>query len=157
MYVWILKSCYFIFSCHACVLIWAKLPAVINWLNERRKNYDADVLRSDVCDVRCGVVLAVEDGMARCPLCAGDIVSSEQSWRTHLMSLGVNGCPKNARVHRQQQQLAKKGVDYSLAGWFHQEPAAWTSLKFDHYICRWPGTRFSKNLNDEFTIINSLC
>jgi len=54
------------------------------------------------------VMLAAEPGMSRCPLCHRNIMSSEQSWRTHLMSRGDDGCPQNTRRKRQLQQSPDK-------------------------------------------------
>ena len=60
----------------------------------------------------CDVMSAAEPGMSRCPLCHCNIVSSEQSWRTHLMSPGDDGCPQNARRKRQLQHSPdKKGEE----------------------------------------------
>ena len=74
------------------------------------QHYEFLAVRGSLCVCVCVCVkIVAEPGMSRCPLCHRNIASSEQSWRTHLMSQGDDGCPQNARRRQQQHSSGKKG------------------------------------------------
>jgi len=69
--------------------------------------------------------------MSRCPLCHRNIASSEQSWRSHLLSQGNDGCPQNTRRRQLQHSSGKKGEH--IVSWH-------TGL-----LSSWPRTRLCKS------------
>lgn len=57
-----------------------------------------------------------EPGKSRCPLCHENIDSTEESWRTHLMSTDPSyGCQNNPRLKQQLQQHTRAKPDPSLS------------------------------------------